>query len=140
MRSSVHDPENFQGRVELAASYIAQSRDVSCNRTFDTCFEMSDGAAVATALFRRVQKNPESKLAANIWRYLGRSVVEADAAKYADVPTRELPQLAARLRAEARAAFEVWLEERDGAGEPSGTEPESAATCDRSSAASREVV
>ena len=135
MRSSVCDPENFRGRVQLAASYIAQGRDVSCNRTFDTCFEMCDGAAVATALFRRVRNNPKSKLAANIWRYLGRSVVEADAARYADVPTRELPALAARLRAEAKAAFEVWLEERDAEDKPSGTGQGSEPTFGRSAVA-----
>jgi len=58
---AVYRPDNYHGRVKLAASYIAQ--DKGGTRTFDTCFEMDDGAAVAVALYRRAQENPNGPLA-----------------------------------------------------------------------------
>lgn len=69
-----NDPDNFAGRVNLAALYISQGRRTS--RAFDSCFENNDGDAVATALYRRAQKNPDGALAANLWRYLSRDSVE----------------------------------------------------------------
>lgn len=77
---SVYEPDNFAGRVKLAASYISGGRDG--NRTFDTCFEMHDGVAVSIALYRRTLKNPDTKLAANIWRYLCKETVIEVAHKY----------------------------------------------------------
>ena len=53
---SVYDTENFQGRVSLAALYISKGRETT--RSFDTCFEMWDGDAVAVALLRRAERNP----------------------------------------------------------------------------------
>lgn len=94
---SPYDPENFSGRVALAASYIAARREGT--RTFDTCFEMYDGDVVATALYRRVLARPDTRLAANIWTYLDRNSVEQTAARFADVPTCELPRLARETRA-----------------------------------------
>lgn len=71
----INDPDNFAGRVNLAALYISQGRRTS--RSFDNCFENNDGDAVATALYRRAQKNPDGPLARNLWRYLARESVEA---------------------------------------------------------------
>lgn len=108
--SSVYAPENFAGRVALAASYIGAGREGT--RTFDTCFEMNDGDAVAVALYRRVQANPDTKLAANIWRYLGRESVEETAARYADIRTADLPNLAAEMRDKRQRAFREMMEAR----------------------------
>ena len=108
---SVYDSENYHGRVALAANYI--SRRLNGTRTFDTCFEMYDGDLVAVALYRRVTRNPDSALARNIWNYLNRESVTATAAKYAHVPTRQLPDVARTVRAKARADFERWLAQQD---------------------------
>ena len=54
---SVYDTANFTGGVALAASYISHGR--SSTRTFDTCFEMNDGTAVALTLYRRALRNPD---------------------------------------------------------------------------------
>lgn len=110
---TVYDPENFQGRVNLAAQYIAQGKDVSCNRTFDTCFEMNDGEVVAAALYRRAQKNP--KLAQNMPRYLGMDIVKENAEQFAHVKTRDLPAQARKVREERAATFSAWLQERQNA-------------------------
>ncbi|PZQ48782.1 MAG: hypothetical protein DI556_13285 [Rhodovulum sulfidophilum] len=93
---SPYESENFAGRVAFAASYIAGRREAT--RTFDTCFEMYDGAVVATALYRRVTARPDTKLAAHIWSYLSREIVEEGAARFAHVPTRDLPKLAREVR------------------------------------------
>lgn len=63
---TVYDPENFSGRVNYAALVISQRRQTT--RSFDTCFEMYDGDAVAAAIWRRSLRNP--KLASNLGRYL----------------------------------------------------------------------
>ena len=110
---SVYDPDNFRGRVALAASYISAGR--RSTRTFDTCFEMQDGDAVAIALFRRVQRRPDSKLAKNIWQYLSHDTVSRAVAEHVTVPDRGLPALAKRMRDEANANFDKWVAEQ-GAG------------------------
>lgn len=69
----------FSRRVTAAAAYIGGGRRTS--RAFDSCFEMHDGDAVAVALMRRAEARPGTKLAANLWRYLSRSTVEAAAAR-----------------------------------------------------------
>lgn len=102
---SVYDSENFAGRVALAASYISAERD--SNRTFDTCFEMDDGDAVALALYRRTLKRPDTALARNIWKYLSRESVERVAIKYAS--ETNLADLAARIRETKRAAFAGFM-------------------------------
>ena len=99
--SRVYDPNAFAARVDLAASYIAAGR--STTRTFDTCFEMNDGDAVAVAVYRRARRNP--KLRANLWRYLERSGVVAAAFANRRRPTRALPAWSAELR---RAADKAW--------------------------------
>ena len=108
---SVYDPDNFKGRVALAASYIAQEREGT--RSFNTCFEMNDGDAVAVALYRRAKANPEGKLAANIWRYLGRDSVEQTAAEYENVRTQDLQNLAAQMRAKSAAQWERMRAEQE---------------------------
>jgi hypothetical protein len=98
--SSVYDEDNFMGRVAFAANYI--SKGVDSTRTFDTCFEMNDGDAVYLALVRRVRKNPNTKLAKNIWRYLAESAAERIETQYKNVT--DLKALSAQLRAESRGA------------------------------------
>ena len=107
---SPYDPENFAGRVAFAASYIAARREGT--RTFDTCFEMNDGALVSTALLRRVRARPCTKLAQNIWSYLDRATVEQSALRYAEVATRDLPRVARKAREDAERSFAKFLEER----------------------------
>lgn len=105
MTSAVYQSDNFDGRVNLAANYISQGRDTT--RTFDSCFEMGDGSAVALALVARAQAKPEGRLSQNLWRYLSKEVVDGDIAKHGAVlelsPSRRMAKLrilAARLRAQ----------------------------------------
>lgn len=96
----------FQARVKMAASYISGGRPAS--RSFDDCFEMGDGDYVVTALYRRTQVNPSTKMAANVWKYLCQESVEGAAKDFAHIPTNKLPE-AARLHCikkdEARDKF-----------------------------------
>lgn len=78
---SINEPSNFSGRVNLAALVISQGGRTS--RSFDSCFENFDGDAVATSLYRRAQRRPDSDLARNLWRYLSRESVEAVATENA---------------------------------------------------------
>jgi crotonobetainyl-CoA:carnitine CoA-transferase CaiB-like acyl-CoA transferase len=93
--SRLNDPENFRGRVNYAAQVIAHGRRPT--RAFDNCFENYDGDEVATAILRRSRKN--TRLAANLQRYLSLSTTEAAAERLADIPTRKLPELARQTRA-----------------------------------------
>ena len=102
---SVYDPDAFKERVAFAARHIGSGRPST--RHFDTCFEMSDGDAVAVALVRRVRARPNTKLARNFEGYLGDLAYEA-AEKYRDLPTALLPRLSAQLirKADDRRAAE----------------------------------
>lgn len=100
--ASVYDGDNFAGRVDYAVAFISNWRGDG-TRSFDTCFEMNDGDAVCVAVYRRSLKNP--KLAANIWRALSQSSVMQEVERYKDVPTRELPALARRMRSESAKGF-----------------------------------
>lgn len=119
---SINHPDNFAGRVNLAALYITHGRQTS--RAFDGCFENYDGDAVAVALYRRAQKNPDGQLAANLWRYLARESVEPMAQSNAHRANlaawarelyaqgeaesrRRMAQLAERMEAEKRAKEEA---------------------------------
>jgi hypothetical protein len=103
---SVYDPENFIGRVNLAASYIAAGRHTT--RTFDTCFEMWDGDAVAAALVRRADANPSGKLAKNLFHY-----ITEDTAREASVRLgSDLAAEAAKQREVSRRQCEEWACER----------------------------
>jgi len=105
--ASVYDPDAFAQRVNYAARCILIGGSRTRTRHFDTCFEMSDGELVVTALIRRAEKNP--RLAQAIRRMMGVDGVELwqrSAAKWAHVPTR---QLAAVARAEREGKHGEWL-------------------------------
>lgn len=91
-----YTPDAFAYRVNFAARVICSGARTT--RSFDTCFEMADGDAVAVALYRRARTNP--KLRANLYKYLSRTtlVPEAFAARRRD--TRDLGKWARELRAE----------------------------------------
>lgn len=106
---SVYDLDNFAGRVNYAAQVISNGRETT--RSFDTCFEMSDGDQVAAALLRRAENNP--KLAAMLPRYLSLDSVRRYAETIADVPTRDLPRLAREARERRAAAHAAWMADLD---------------------------
>jgi hypothetical protein len=93
---AVYQPDNYHGRVKLAASYIAQ--DKGGTRSFDTCFEMDDGAAVAVALYRRAQENPNGPLAKNLWTHISKDYTLRSVERFKHVATKDLPSLARELR------------------------------------------
>tara|TARA_R110000796_G_scaffold9452_7_gene32204 strand:+ start:1745 stop:2146 length:402 start_codon:yes stop_codon:yes gene_type:complete len=95
----VYEPDNYQARVDFAAGYISGGRETT--RAFDTCFEMYDGCAVALKIYRRAQKNPQSKMAQNLYRYLCRESLGELADKYAHIPDNKISNLAAQLRYDA---------------------------------------
>lgn len=99
--TSVNDPDNFAGRVNLAALVISKGRSTS--RSFDSCFENNDGDAVATALYRRAQKSPDGDLARNLWRYLSKDSVEPVA--LANAHRTNLSAWSRELRAAANARW-----------------------------------
>jgi hypothetical protein len=65
---------------------------------------MYDGDAVGVAVYRRSLNNP--KLAAAIWGKLSQAIVMQNVEELKDVPTRNLPEVARKLRVDAEAAFE----------------------------------
>jgi hypothetical protein len=75
-RKDVYDPNAFAYRVDFAASVIARGGQTT--RTFDTCFEMNDGEAVAAALVRRARAKPEGNLARNLFRFISEARSLAD--------------------------------------------------------------
>lgn len=97
----ITDLENYAGRVNCAALVISTGGRTS--RSFDNCFEMYDGDAVAVALYRRAQKAPDGALARNLWRYLSQDSVEVVAAENAH--RKNLTGWARDLRAKAQADF-----------------------------------
>ena len=99
---SLNDPENFAGRVNFAAFIITQGRTTS--RSFDNCFENSDGDAVVAALVRRARKN--ERLAANLFRYLCEATATEAAAR---LEGQKLATAARAMRAKAKADFTAWL-------------------------------
>jgi hypothetical protein len=99
----VYDPEAFAERVNIAALVISTRGRTS--RSFDTCFEMWDGDAVAVALYRRARKNP--KLRFNLFEYVSRQTVVPKA--FANRRRKNLTQWARELRAEAKARSDVWF-------------------------------
>lgn len=116
---SVYTDDNYSGRVSLAAAVIIRSGEAT--RSFDTCFEMYDGDAVATALYRRAQKDPDGKLARNLWRYLGRATVEATALENAH--RDNLSQWARELREQGKARSEAMFAEMRAKREAKAAEP-----------------
>lgn len=100
--SRLNDPENFAGRVNYAAQVIASGKGWH-SRGFANCFENSDGDVVAAALMRRAETNP--KIAANIFKALSEPIVRDNAAEYAGVKTRDLPEAARECRARVKARW-----------------------------------
>lgn len=92
----VYDPKQFEYRVAFAASYISRGSPsgLGGTRSFDTCFEMGDADYVAAALFRRIEKDPSSKLAQNIWLYIDREMTQESAVKMMNVRRRDFARLA----------------------------------------------
>lgn len=80
----------FQKRVNLAAAYI--SKGSPSTRTFDSCFENFDGDAVALALYLRTLKRPDTKLAANIWKYLCKTSVPQLVEQYPNQTPAEISE------------------------------------------------
>jgi len=106
--SSVYDCEAFQKRVNYAAQCIMRNTH---SRSFDTCFEMSDGDTVVTALVRRCVNNPKLKAAITLqWGGTFPEGWTETAAKLAHIPTRKLSNEARRERERARVSFERALE------------------------------
>jgi len=66
--------------IEVAARYISSGRPTT--RRFDSCFEWWGADAVAVGLYRRTLKRPNTKLAQNLFKYLGRESVMAAVDKY----------------------------------------------------------
>lgn len=106
--SSMNRADNFSGRVNYAASVISSGRPTT--RSFDNCFENDDGSAVAVALWRRAQKNP--RLAENMPRYLTTELVLRDVEELKDIPTNKLGEIAAEMRAKAKAKFDAIMAHR----------------------------
>ena len=95
----INDLDNgFRARVAFAAKVISSGRRTT--RTFDSCFENHDGDAVALALFRRAQRRPNTKLCANLWRYLSQTMV-TDLA-YSETDREDLESWSRDLIARAR--------------------------------------
>jgi hypothetical protein len=107
--ASPYEKTAFASRVNLACSYISAGRRTS--RTFDTCFEMNDGDAVAVAVYRRSRRNP--KLRTNLYRYLDRATIVGAAWRNRRRPTRSLPAWAGELRRAAEEAFAAAMAKRD---------------------------
>ena len=103
--------DDFTGRVNFAASTISQGRKPT--RAFDGCFEMDDGDFVAIALYLRTIARPDTRLAANIWRYLDRETVTATAAEHPGIRASDLPELAKETRERCKAAWAAKMAEFD---------------------------
>jgi hypothetical protein len=103
--ASPYDPNAFASRVNLACAYISAGRRNT--RTFDTCFEMHDGDAVAVAVYRRSRRNPA--LCANLYRYLDRGTLVRAAWQNRRRSTRSLPAWAAELRRKSEETFAAMM-------------------------------
>jgi mannose-6-phosphate isomerase-like protein (cupin superfamily) len=97
----------FAYRVDFAARVISAGRHIE-SRSFDTCFEMNDGDAVAVALYRRSRRNP--KLRANLWRFIARDSSVKTAWANRRKSRAELTVWAAELRRQGREQFRVMMQ------------------------------
>ena len=70
---NVYNSNEFESRVNYAASVISKGKPVYNARHFDTCFEMNDGAYVGAALIRRILKNPNTNLARNLHKFINQA-------------------------------------------------------------------
>lgn len=94
---NIYQPDAFAERVTFAARVIGSGREAG--RSFSTCFEMGDGDAVIVALSRRVERRPDTRVAAYLYRYLARASVEGLAEQHRGVSDADLPTLAKTQRA-----------------------------------------
>lgn len=108
--TSVYREDAFLDRINFAASAIARGRNTT--RSFDTCFEMSDGDAVAAALVRRARKKPSGRLAQNLYRYITKSSAEEAYEATKHLSDEGLVKCAAKERARARNEFAARMEKR----------------------------
>lgn len=92
----VYKASAFEDRVNYAASVISKGVLVMNARHFDTCFEMGDGDYVAAALIRRTEKNPNTKLAANLFRFIGEDSARKAAEKFRSLTRKQLHDEAVR--------------------------------------------
>lgn len=109
---SVYDNEAFEERVNYAASVISKGIVPMNGRVFDTCFEMNDGDFVAAALVRRKISHPDTKLAANLFRFIGEEIALKNYQDTLHLSRKELRDAAAQARREAKETFDKWMEER----------------------------
>lgn len=98
----VYKVEAFEDRVNYAASVISKGIVPMNGRHFDTCFEMCDGDYVAAALVRRTLKKPSTKLAANLFRFIGK-----DSALQSYEETKHLTRAGLRIEAVETATREA---------------------------------
>lgn len=107
---SVYDEFAFAERVNFAANYIRNNRTTT--RRFDTCFEMHDGDAVATALIRRADADPAGNLARNLFKYIGEERARKAASELGHVKTSDLKHVAAEMQRQARKKFDEMMAAR----------------------------
>ena len=93
MTTSVYEPEAFSSRVSYARHCII---DGTTSRAFDTCFEMSDGDAVVTALIRKTEQGDEKLRRAFERNMDWFSYLRGEAAKHSGV--KDLKAFARQLR------------------------------------------
>ena len=100
----VYNPERFEERVNYAASVISTGVVPMNGRHFDTCFEMFDGDYVAAALVRRALKNPNTKLAANIFRFINKELATQNYEKTKHLTRKQLRKQAIQAAADRKAS------------------------------------
>jgi hypothetical protein len=93
----------FNNRVTTAASHMSSGRSIT--RNLDNCFENFDGDAVALALYLRTLKNPNTKLAANIWKYLSEDMCMSMMDKYTQRTMSELRALSLQITDDAKRLY-----------------------------------
>lgn len=95
--------KTFSERVNYAAKWIVSGRPTT--RSFDSCFENSDGDAVVLALCRRAEKN--DRLRQSLPRYIAETSIR-------DVPARYVGKKPSDVSREQRAAARAECVERWG--------------------------
>ncbi|SMC08090.1 hypothetical protein SAMN00768000_3643 [Sulfobacillus thermosulfidooxidans DSM 9293] len=119
----VTDPAQFRYRVAYAARCLMHGR--THTRTFDTCFEMGDGAEVVAALMHRAARNPRLLHAIHQW-------LTPDGLRQWQDTAAAFPSLALRdLEATARQKHWTWVDRQ--------ARPCSCAWCQRRSPTAWEV-
>ena len=107
----VLDPEAFSARVNYAATCIMAGR--THTRTFDNCFEMSDGDYVVEALMRRAENN---QLLSKAISALGCDSWPATHERLKSIPRGQLAAEAANHRQCMKEEYARWIDEQRKAG------------------------